>query len=121
VRPASVAGRLLDALTICSKRCRVARAFAITADTYQQLIGTIAQKAVDQAANLIAHRSARTNRRCGSLMRTSCLAARAPPTRRNIRHAGVAQSEAQLSCKQQVRGSSPLASSLAMCRDIVHI
>jgi hypothetical protein len=30
----------------------------------------------------------------------------------NGRRAGVAQSVAQLSCKQQVRGSSPLASSL---------
>ncbi len=38
-------------------------------------------------------------------------AARGPPTRANSRRAGVAQSVAQLSCKQQVRGSSPLASS----------
>jgi hypothetical protein len=46
-------------------------------------------------------------------MRVSSSAARSPPTRENSRHAGVAQSVAQLSCKQQVRGSSPLASSLA--------
>jgi len=40
-------------------------------------------------------------------------AARGPPTRGNDRRAGVAQSVAQLSCKQQVRGSSPLASSIS--------
>jgi hypothetical protein len=45
-------------------------------------------------------------------MRVSSSAARGPPTRGNSRRAGVAQSVAQLSCKQQVRGSSPLASSL---------
>jgi hypothetical protein len=44
-------------------------------------------------------------------MWVSSSAARGPPTRGNSRHAGVAQSVAQLSCKQQVRGSSPLASS----------
>ena len=48
----------------------------------------------------------------GRLMRVSSSAARGPPTRGNSRRAGVAQSVAQLSCKQQVRGSSPLASSL---------
>ena len=44
-------------------------------------------------------------------MRTSSRAAKWPPIRTNSPHAGVAQSVAQLSCKQQVRGSSPLASS----------
>ena len=45
-------------------------------------------------------------------MRASSPVARGPPTRGIIVNAGVAQSVAQLSCKQQVRGSSPLASSL---------
>jgi hypothetical protein len=49
---------------------------------------------------------------CGGSMRTSGSAARAPSTREISVIAGVAQSVAQLSCKQQVRGSSPLASSL---------
>ena len=40
-------------------------------------------------------------------MRVSSSAARGPPTRGNSRRAGVAQSVAQLSCKQQVRSSSP--------------
>jgi hypothetical protein len=44
-------------------------------------------------------------------MRASYSAARGPPTRGGGRRAGVAQSVAQLSCKQQVRGSSPLVSS----------
>ena len=51
-------------------------------------------------------------------MWVSFSAARGPPARRNSRHAGVAQSVAQLSCKQQVRGSSPLASSIVMSQDI---
>jgi hypothetical protein len=38
-------------------------------------------------------------------------------TRGNGRRAGVAQSVAQLSCKQQVRGSSPLASSIIRSLD----
>jgi hypothetical protein len=49
-------------------------------------------------------------------MWVSSSAARGPPTRGNSRHAGVAQSVAQLSCKQQVRGSSPLASSKFLVR-----
>jgi hypothetical protein len=49
-------------------------------------------------------------------MWVSSSAARGPPTRGNSRHAGVAQSVAQLSCKQQVRGSSPLASSKYLVR-----
>jgi hypothetical protein len=40
------------------------------------------------------------------------LSGKGTPTRGNGPRAGVAQSVAQLSCKQQVRGSSPLASSL---------
>jgi hypothetical protein len=36
----------------------------------------------------------------------------------NGRRAGVAQSVAQLSCKQQVRGSSPLASSKCLVRPV---
>jgi hypothetical protein len=44
-------------------------------------------------------------------MWASCSAARALPTREIWINAGVAQSVAQLSCKQQARGSSPLASS----------
>ena len=39
-------------------------------------------------------------------------AARGPPTSANSRRAGVAQSVAQLSCKQQVTSSSLVASSL---------
>ena len=49
-------------------------------------------------------------------MQLSVSAARGLPTRANSRRAGVAQSVAQLSCKQQVRGSSPLASSKCLVR-----
>jgi hypothetical protein len=50
-----LAGCILDALTICRRRCPVHASIATTADTDQHLVGTIAQKAVDGAANLIAH------------------------------------------------------------------
>lgn len=53
---------------------------ATTADVYEHLIGTIAQEAVDGAANLIAHTS-----RSGCLIRRSSSAVRGPPTRANIR------------------------------------
>ena len=46
-------------------------------------------------------------------MRASSSRGSETPTRGNGCLAGVAQSVAQLSCKQQVRGSSPLASSIS--------
>jgi hypothetical protein len=83
---------------------------AVTSDVYGHLLGTIAQKAVDGAAQPDCTHSAHASWG-GRLMRVSSSAARGPLTRGNNRRAGVAQSVAQLSCKQQVRGSSPLASS----------
>ena len=54
---------------------------ATTADVYGHMIGTIAQEAVDGAANLIAHTV--HNIRSGCLMRALLLSARGPPTRAN--------------------------------------
>ena len=60
----------LGRLAVGSKLLRHA-SIAITADVYGHLIGTIAQGAVDGAANLIAHRSGG-----GCLMRASSSVAR---------------------------------------------
>jgi integrase len=78
---------------------------SVTSDVYGHLVGTIAQKAVDGAANLIAHTSDG-----GCLMRVSFSAARGPPTRGNDCRGAMAQLVAHLLCKQGVRGSSPLGS-----------
>jgi hypothetical protein len=60
----------LGRLAVGSKLLPHAR-IAITADVYGNLIGTIAQRAVDGAANLIAHRSGG-----GCLMQASSSVAR---------------------------------------------
>jgi Phage integrase family len=80
----------------------------VTSDVYGHLVGTIAQQAVDGAANLIAHSAHTTGG--GRLMRVSSSAARSPPTRANSDRGAMAQQVAHLLCKQGVRGSSPLGS-----------
>jgi hypothetical protein len=77
---------------VANKLLRLAR-IAIKADVYGNLIGTIAQKAVAGAANLIAHRIRRRMPDTGFVLRGE-----GTPTRGNGRRAGVAQSVAQLSC-----------------------
>jgi hypothetical protein len=62
----------LERLAVANKLFRLAR-IAIKADVYGNLIGTIAQKAVAGAANLIAHRSGG-----GCLIRASSSVARGP-------------------------------------------
>jgi hypothetical protein len=74
-------------------------------------VGTITQKAVDGATNLIAH-TVHMHLGDGRLMRISPRAARAPPTRAKSDRGAMAQQVAHLLCKQGVRGSSPLGSTL---------
>jgi hypothetical protein len=74
-------------------------------------VGTITQKAVDGATNLIAH-TVHMHLGDGRLMRVSPRAARAPPTRAKSDRGAMAQQVAHLLCKQGVRGSSPLGSTL---------
>ena len=107
----SLAGRVLDAPTICGTSCgsrehRNQCRHLPTPDRYDRTEGRRRCRRPDCTS------SADTTGWGGS-MRTSCSAAKSPATRGNIRHAGVAQSVAQLSCKQQVRGSSLLASSIS--------
>jgi hypothetical protein len=69
VRP-RLSSRTSSRLAVANKLLRLAR-IAIKADVYGNLIGTIAQKAVAGAANLIAHRSGG-----GCLIRASSSVAR---------------------------------------------